>query len=304
MRISSLLHFILPCLLCLPWATLHAGPRTSANYSIATDTTDAGGKRATSAAYTNDGSAGGVVGVSTVASPSETAKQGYIAQLYEVTALNITASPTTVNETQARQLSGAQLLDDDTTLAVPAASIAWSIQSGPISSISAGGLATAATVYEDTAAQVQGSYAGLNGLLNLTVLDTIADNFGTYAGDGLGDDWQLQYFGPNNPNAAPGFISDGSGLTNLFKYTAGLVPNNAVSTFLLNNTPVTGQPGQQQITLGPTFSDRTYTIEFSLDLSGWNTLGSSFAGNGGTQIITDTDASGPRKFYRVSIKKS
>jgi len=135
------------------------------------------------------------------------------------------------------------------------------------------------------------------------VLDTIADNFGTYAGDGLGDDWQVQYFGPNNPNAAPGFISDGSGLTNLFKYTAGLAPNDAASTFILNNTPVTNQPGKQQITLGPTFSDRTYTIEFSLDLKNWHTLGPAFPGNGGTQIITDTNASGPHKFYRVSVNK-
>ena len=48
-------------------AIAHAGPRTSAsaNYKVATDTADAGGKRATSAAYTNDGSAGGIAGLST-----------------------------------------------------------------------------------------------------------------------------------------------------------------------------------------------------------------------------------------------
>ena len=39
---------------------LHAGPRTSANYTILTDTIDAGGKRAVSASYTNDGSLGAV----------------------------------------------------------------------------------------------------------------------------------------------------------------------------------------------------------------------------------------------------
>ena len=27
------------------------------------------------------------------------------------------------------------------------------------------------------------------------MLDTIADNFGSYAGDGIGDDWQVQYSG-------------------------------------------------------------------------------------------------------------
>lgn len=43
---------------------LHADPRTSTNYTVPTDTTDAGGKRATSAAYTNDGSAGALAGIS------------------------------------------------------------------------------------------------------------------------------------------------------------------------------------------------------------------------------------------------
>lgn len=186
-------------------ATAHAGPRTSANYTVATDSVDAGGARATSANYTNDGSVGGIVGVSTVASPAETAKHGYIGQLTEVTALQLAAAPTTVNETATRQLDAVQLLDDLTTVAVPAASISWSVQSGPLTGISAGGLATAAIVYEDTAATAQGDYAGDTGTLELTVRDTIADNFGTYAGDGLADDWQVQFFGEDNPMAGPDF---------------------------------------------------------------------------------------------------
>ena len=46
------------------------------------------------------------------------------------------------------------------------------------------------------------------------MLDTIADNFGTYAGDGLGDDWQVQYFGLSNPNAAPLLDPDFDGHNN------------------------------------------------------------------------------------------
>ncbi len=64
--------------LLAPIATAKAGPRTSASDTIATDTTDAGGRRATSANYTNDGSAGTVTGISTVAAPAETAKHGYL----------------------------------------------------------------------------------------------------------------------------------------------------------------------------------------------------------------------------------
>ncbi len=281
----------------------HAGPRTSANYSIATDTTDAGGQRATSAAYTNDGSAGGVAGLSSVASPAQTAKSGYVGQLYDVTGLVLNSAAPSVNETATLQLAAWQLLDDESTLAVAVNSVAWSVVSGPVTGIDSGGLATADVVAQDTPATVQGMHGGFTGMLNLTVLDTIADNFGTYGSDGLPDDWQVQYFGPNNPDAGPGVVTDGSGLTNLFKYTAGLIPNNAVSTFNTGTGPVTGQPGQRSISFGPTFSDRNYTIKFSTDLLNWNTLSGPTAGNDGTMSFTDTNAGGPRKFYRVQIIK-
>lgn len=208
-------------------AVLHAGPRSSASYAVGTDSVDAAGRRTASAAYSNDGSLGGITGVSTVASPAETAKHGYIAQLYEVAALQITASPTTINESGTRQLAGSQLLDDLTTLAVPAGSIAWSIVSGPLSSINSNGLATAATVYQDTAATAQGIYAGNSGILGLTVLDTIPDNFGTYAGDGLGDGWQEQYFGLNNPDAGPLLDPDFDGVLNLMEFATALNPTLA-----------------------------------------------------------------------------
>lgn len=204
-------------------AALHAGPRTSASYNVATDTADTAGRRTVSANYTNDGGLGGIAGVSTVATPAETIKQGYIAQLYEVTALQLAAAPPTVNETTTRQLSGVQLLDDATTLAVPASSITWSIQSGPLS-INASGLATAATVYQDTVATAQGVFVGNTGTLGLTVLNSIPDNYGSYAGDGIGDDWQVLYFGLNNPNAAPSLDPDFDGLGNLLEWATYLNP--------------------------------------------------------------------------------
>lgn len=173
-------------------AAAQAGPRTSANYNVPTDTTDGGGKRATSASYTDDGSAGGVVGISTVAAPAETAKHGYVGQLYDVTGLVVSAPISTVNETATLQLGAAQVLDDTTTLAVSANSVTWSVVSGPITGICLAGLATAGVVYQNTPATVQGAFGSFTGTLNLSVLDTVADNFGSYAGDGVGDDWQVQ----------------------------------------------------------------------------------------------------------------
>lgn len=283
-----------------------AGPRTSAGYSITTDTTDSGGARATSAAYTNDASAGNVSGLSSVAAPAELAKSGYIGQLYEVTALQLAASPTTINETGTRQLGASQLLDDLTTLGVSSSVVSWSVLNGPISSISAGGLATAATVYQNTNASVQGSYAGLNGSLNLTVLDTIADNFGGYAGDGLGDDWQVQYFGqPPNANAGPLVDFDGDGQDNRFEFIAGLVPTDALSRFQLRIEPVPGQPGQKNVIFSPLMSGRTYAVKSAATLGGAMSplSGSTTSDNGNERTVTDTAASGTAKFYTVEINK-
>lgn len=286
---------------------LHAGPRTSTNYTITTESSDGGGRRTTSVNYTNDGSAGGVTGISSVAAPAETAKSGYIGQLYEVTAVQVTATPATVNEGSTRQLAATASLDDGTMLASLASAVSWSVVSGPITSISSSGLATAGHVYQDTAALVQGSFFGASGTLGLTILNTGNDDLGSYGGDGIDDPWQVQYFGQNNPHAAPGFVSDASGLTNLFKYTAGLVPNDSSSRFLLRSAPVPAQPGQMQIVISPRLSDRTYTVKASTTLGSgavWSDLTSfSINDNGTERTITDLDVTGTSKFYHVEITK-
>ena len=293
--------------LALLTAAAHAGPRTSANYNIATDTADAGGKRTTSASYTSDGSIGGLVGVSTAATPAETAKHGYVGQLFDVTGLTLTAVSLNVNETATDQLAAWQALNDATFLAVPAASVAWSVQSGPLTSVSTAGLATAGTVYQATAATVQGLYLGDTGTLGLTVLDSIADNYGSYAGDGVGDDWQVQYFGLNNPNAGPLLDPDGDGQTNLFEYTAGLVPTDPASRFTLTVQAVPGQSGQKKVVFSPLVAGRTYAVTSkpSLTTGSYLPLTNPSAPNdsGQERTITDLSATGATKFYRVEITK-
>ena len=226
-------------LLAMSVATAIAGPRTSTNYSVPTDTADAGGNRTTSAAYTHDGSAGGIVGISTVAAPAETAKSGYVGQLYDVTGLTPTAATTNVNEGATLQLGAWQALDDSTFLAVPAASVAWSTVNGPLS-ISSGGLATAGAVYQNTSATAQGIALGFTGTLGLTVVNTLPDNFGTYAADGITDAWQVQYFGEGNALAAPGVDADGDGQNNLTEFRAGYIPTNASSRFTTRALSLSG----------------------------------------------------------------
>lgn len=287
-------------------ATTRSAPRTSPDYEVAAETTDAGGGSSTSGSYSNDGSLGGVAGISTASSPAETAKAGYIGQLYEVTALQLAAAPATVDETGTRQLSAVQLLDDDSTLAVPASSITWSVVSGPLGGIDATGLSTAATVYQNTPATARGDHAGLIGQLGLTVLDSIPDNFGIYAADGLDDGWQNQYFSTNPSNAGPLLDPDGDGQNNFFEFTAGLIPTDPLSRFLLEIEPVPGQPAQKNLVFSPRFEDRTYVVSFSDDLTpgSWNPATVSAPSDNGTErTLTDTAASGTKKFYRVEITK-
>lgn len=284
----------------------HAELRTSADYAVATEATDGGGNRATSTSYTNDGSVGSVVGISIVSAPAQTAKAGYIGQLYEVTALQLAASPATINETGTRQLSAAQLLDDDSLNALAATDVSWSVASGPLGGINANGLATADVVYQDTAATAQGDYAGATGQLGLTVLDAIPDNYGPFAGDGLEDGWQNQYFSTNPANAGPLLDPDGDGQNNAFEFNAGIDPTDAASRFSLSVVPVPGQPGQKDIVFDPIVAGRSYTVMTSPDLSSgsWDPLTDAPESDDGDQrTVTDTSATATKKFYQVEIEK-
>ena len=292
---------------------LGAATRTtvSGDYSITTESLDTGGgqlKGGPGDIYRVDASIGSTGGMSVAAAPAVSLKAGYAGQLTDVTGLTLTAASTSLNETATLQLSVRQALDDATFLAVPAASVAWSVASGPLTGISAGGLATAGLVYQATAATAQGVYLGQTGTLGLTVLDSIADNFGAYAGNGLGDAWQVQYFGqPPNANAGPNVDFDGTGQTNLFKYIAGLNPLNPNSRFTLTVQSVPGQPGQRNVIFTPRLTDRTYTVTSKPGLATGSyaplTNPSAPSDAGQQRTITDLSAGGAARFYRVEISK-
>lgn len=281
----------------------HGG--TSASYTLAPATLDRGGLRGTSANYTanfsaNAGGAG--------SSATYTLRSGYAGQLSDAiaTAIDITASPLTVNEGGTRQLSATLIFDDLTAAPLAANSITWSIQSGPIAGISADGLAAAAMVYENTAAVVHGSYQTFTDTLHLTVININNDDLPGYAGDGLDDAWQAQYFGLNNPNAAPQRDPDGDGQSNLFEFAAGISPINGASRFVITASPVPGQPSQKNIIISPRFADRTYTVLSNTTLipANWSPLSSAtISDNGQQRTFTDTSATGARKFYRVQIAR-
>ena len=87
------------------------------------------------------------------------------------------------------------------------------------------------------------------------------DDLPGYLGDGIDDAWQVQYFGLNNPQAAPTVDADGTGQTNLFKYIAGLNPLDSNSRFTLTIQAFAAQPGRRNLVFSPRFPDRTYTAK-------------------------------------------
>ena len=266
-------------------AAAHAGPRTSTNYTLTPEAADDAGLRATSGNYTLNSSetAGGAI-----SSANYAARTGFAGALYDIVTVQVTATPTTINETATRQLNGTPVLDDATTLAATPSSIGWSVQSGPIASISTGGLATAGPVYQNTAASVQGTYGGVSGTLALTVVNVNNDDFGSYAGDGLSDLWQVQNFGLNNPDAAPAANPDADPYNNLIEYAFGTNPNNAASgpgsiTYSAGLITLLAQPtiSITQTATGVDFraafgrrkdwvaAGLLYKVQFSADLMNW-----------------------------------
>jgi hypothetical protein len=151
---------------------------------------------------------------------------------------------------------------------------------------------------------VRGDYQQKFGTLGLTVLNVGLDDFGSYASDGLDDAWQVQYFGENNPNAAPGLDPDADAQNNGYEYIVGTVPTNSVSRFALTINNVAGQPTQKLLTFSPRLTDRTYAVEFrtNLNLGNFTSLTTSTQSDSGTiRMVTDTNAVPAGKFYRLGI---
>jgi len=297
-RLQNRLHFLIAV------ACLNAHLVGAATYSQQAITVDAGGAHAASASYSEQSSIGGISGITAVAAEGALAKAGYLGQIYDVSGIALTSTPASLAESSSAQLGALEALDDGTYLALPADSITWGVDSGPLTGVSPSGIATADVVAADSLAVVSGSYSNFNTTLDLTILDTVPDNFGTYAGDGLGDDWQMQYFGEDNPLAAGTLDPDGDGQNNHFEFVAGLDPTDPSSLFTVQ---IAGDSeGSPQVIFDPVVAGRTYTVKYkdTLDASTWDTLlNTAISSSGPERTITDTsESSTPARFYIVEIE--
>ncbi len=140
----------------------------------------------------------------------------------------------------------------------------------------------------------------------------VATNGRSYARftPGAMGEWQQQHFDSlalNDPNLSGSLADpDGDGHTNEFEFTAGLAPTNSQSRFIQQMQSVPGQPAQMRFVISPRLGDRTYTVKTSPSLMGspWvNLTGFTSSDAGYARTITDLNATGPAKFYRVEITK-
>jgi hypothetical protein len=136
---------------------------------------------------------------------------------------------------------------------------------------------------------------------------TFSDNLGSYAGDGIDDAWQVQYFGPPpNANAGPDVDFSRTGQTNYFKYIAGLNPLDPTAVFTVKIVPAQGAPTVKSIVFGPLVAGRSHTVKTSTDLATgtWISLTGAFqTDNGATRTVVDLSATEDMKYYRVEITK-
>lgn len=287
----------------------HAWSRTSINYSIPADTLDSGGQTVTSADYSIQGSLGPIGGTSSANSAGIAilAHSGFVGEIYNLLGYGLLASDSYPPEEGSTQIITVRTADDGTNVVIPTTGFTFAALEGPIPSISPTGLVETATVYENTQAIVGATSDFFSGQLQLLlfVQDTLPDNYTSYAADGLPDAWQRQYFGLDNPLAAPLSDPDGDGQNNRFEYTAGVSPTDTLSLFQLRILPVPGFPSRKDIVFSPRLADRTYVVKSNLQLAGpWLPLADSVTGDSGLQrTVTDRQATEPKKFYHVEITK-
>lgn len=277
--------------------------RTSASYQLTYESSGTGGGRVASTSYALD-SATGDSGTSAVAG-AYSLRSGLTGMAFDAKNIILISPSTTLDELAEMQFAARLVLDDSSLLELPAGALSWRVAVGPIESISATGLVKAAAVYEDTPATVAADDGIFSAKAVLTVRSVDDDNFGSYALDGLPDDWQVRHFGFDNPAAAPGNDPTSKGQNNLFCFLAGLDPLDPADVFRMVslNPPA---PDTFRFAFLPVIPDRSYTIEFCDDLQSgnwWTLTDCEVSEEEGRRIVTDRSPPDSRRCYRVRIAR-
>jgi len=151
---------------------------------------------------------------------------------------------------------------------IPNSDVTYTPSSSWISSTGAPGIFAASNVYQEETVNLQGTWGNYSHSAPIVIQNHLSDNFGTYAGDGLGDDWQVQHYGVDNADAAPTAQPRGAKRPNFLSYFAQLPPTE--TTEILQVVPSTSLLQYQYRRLKSTISPQlTALIEVSNDLENW-----------------------------------
>ncbi len=113
----------------------------------------------------------------------------------------------------------------------------------------------------------------------------------------------MEYFGEENPLAAPGIDVTGNGHTNFFSYVADLIPTDHESVFRVRIEPDPDE-GRMQIIFSPRKESRNYQVleNGGLGPLGWTSLSEPIVNDEADErTVTDIAEIVDRKFYRVEI---
>ncbi|HXI84031.1 MAG TPA: hypothetical protein VNL17_08080 [Verrucomicrobiae bacterium] len=118
-------------------------------------------------------------------------------------------------------------------------------------------------------------------------------------GNGINDDWEVQYFGQIgiDPNADP----DGDGFSNLQEFAAGTDPTNSSSALRITSIVANGPDIVISFT---TCSNKTYDAQYNDDLttSNWSGVATNIPGTGAIVSTNDPGAASlTNRFYRVRL---
>ena len=234
---------------------------SSVNYALGPTEMTGGGKVAESPNYSV---VTAVTPGGAMSSENYELRSGFAGQLGFPSGILLSAPSLTIQDAGTLQLSGDLLYDDGSSEPVAAEEMQWTITTGPIASVTTSGLATAEAVYEDSGAVVRGTMESFSAELALTVLNSDPDNFGTYAGDGLPDGWQLQYFGFDSLLAGQNSDPDSDNVTNLVEFANGTDPSSGSSgvTGLSFTAPDSIVPGVPVIDYAPEVNSLDYRMLF------------------------------------------